>query len=71
MRLRLYILPEFEKTPVTEINSSDILNLCRKLEERRTIETAARVKTLIGQIIRYAIATNRAEHDPTTALKNG
>ncbi len=70
MRLRLYILPEFEKTPVTEINSSDILNLCRKLEERRTIETAARVRTLIGQIIRYAIATNRAEHDPTTALKN-
>ena len=70
MRLRLYILPEFEKTPITEINSADILALCRKLEERKTIETAARVKNLIGQIIRYAIATNRAENDPTTALKN-
>ena len=70
MRLRLYILPEFEKTPITEINSAGILTLCRKLEDRRTLETAARVKDLIGQIIRYAIATNRAENDPTAALKN-
>ena len=70
MRLRLYILPEFENTPVDEITSGSILNLCRMLEDRKTLETAARVKTLIGQIIRYAIATNRANNDPTVALKN-
>ena len=70
MRLRLYILPEFENTPINEITSGDILNLCRKLEDRKTLETAARVKALIGQIIRYAIATDRAENDPTVALKN-
>ena len=68
MRLRLYILPEFENTPINEITSGDILNLCRKLEERKTLETVARVKSLIGQIIRYAIATDRAENDPTVAL---
>ena len=70
MRLRNYILPEFENFALNEITSGMILKLCRKLEDRGTIETAARVKTLIGQIFRYAIATDRAENDPTVALQN-
>ena len=70
LRLRNYILPEFEKFPLNEITSGMILKLCRKLEDRGTIETAARVKTLIGQIFRYAIATDRTENDPTIALRN-
>ena len=70
MRLRNYILPAFENFPLNEITSGAILKLCRKIEDRGTIETAARVKTLIGQIFRYAIATDRAENDPTVALQN-
>ncbi len=70
LRLKNYILPEFEKMPLNEITSGMILTLCRKIEERGIIETASRVKTLIGQIFRYAIATDRAENDPTSALKN-
>ena len=70
LRLKKYILPEFENMPLNEITSGLILNLCRKIEDRGTIEMASRVKTLIGQIFRYAIATDRAENDPTSALKN-
>ena len=70
MRLRKYILPELEKFSLSEITSGMILKLCRKLEDRGTIETAARVKTLIGQIFRYAIATDKTENDPTVALRN-
>ena len=70
LRLKKYILPEFEKMPLNEITSGLILNLCRKIEDRGTIEMASWVKTLIGQIFRYAIATDRAENDPTSALKN-
>ena len=65
-----YILPEFGNFPLSEITSGMILELCRKLEDRGIIDTAARVKTLIGQIFRYAIATDRAENDPTIALQN-
>ena len=38
MRLRKYILPEFEKLSLNEITSGQILKLCRKLEDRGTIE---------------------------------
>ena len=70
LRLNKYILPELENIPLNEISSGIILNLCRKLEARGTLETASRVKTLIGQIFRYAIATDQAENDPTFALKH-
>ena len=53
---------------VSEITSGTILKLCRKIEARGTLETAARVKVLSGEIFRYAIATDRADNDPTTAL---
>jgi len=69
LRLNRYILPELKNMPVNEITSGTVLNLCRKIEARGTLETAARVKVLIGQIFRYAIATDRAENDPTAGLK--
>ena len=43
IRLNKYVLPEFKDTPVKEITSGAILKLCRKIEARGTIETAARV----------------------------
>ena len=69
LRMNKYILPEFGDIPMKEITSGAILKLCRKIEARGTVETAARVKTVIGQIFRFAIATDRAEYDPTIALK--
>jgi len=52
-----------------DLNSSVILQLCRKLEEKGTIETASRIKDIIGQVFNYAIATSRATINPTLALK--
>ena len=69
LRLNRYILPELGDFPLNEITSGMILKLCRKIEARGTIETAARVKGVIGQIFRFAIATDKAENDPTSALK--
>ena len=69
IRLDKYILPELKDMPLNEITSGTILKLCRKIEARGIIETAARVKVIIGQIFRYAIATDRAENDPTVGLK--
>ncbi len=48
LRMNKYILPEFGDIPMKEITSGAILKLCRKIEARGTVETAARVKTVIG-----------------------
>ena len=68
LRLNKYILPEIGAMPLAKINSRDILYLCRKIENLGYIETAQRVKVIIGQVFRYAIAAGYAENDPTYAL---
>ena len=42
--------------------------MCR-IEARGAVETAHRALQACGQIFRYAIATGRAEHDPTPDLR--
>ena len=69
VRADKFILPTFGKTPLNKITSGAILMLCRKIEAEGTIETAHRIRQLIGQIFRYAIATGRGETDPTVALR--
>lgn len=41
----------------------------RGVESRGRHETARRLRATIGQVFRYAVATGRAEADPTGALK--
>lgn len=68
LRLDRWILPEFEGMTVGEVSSKRILDLCRRIGTRGTYETASRVKQLIGQIFRYAVASGIADGDPTAAL---
>jgi integrase len=56
--------------PITEIKAVDVLVPLRKQEERGNYETARRLRSSIGQVFRYAIATARAEADPTFALRD-
>lgn len=69
LRLNNYILPELGKLQISAITSGDILRLCRSIEARGIIETASRVKVIIGQIFRYAIAAGIVNTDPTIALQ--
>ncbi len=55
--------------PIASITAPDILAVLRAIESRGTHETAHRVKARIGQVFRYAIATGRAQRDPTTDLR--
>ena len=68
LRLNRYILPALGDMGLEEITSGVVLRLCRDIETQGTLETAARVRSVIGQVFRYAIATDRAESDPTAAL---
>lgn len=60
--------PAIGERPVAEIKAAEVLAILKHLERRGTLETAKRVRATIGAVIRYAIATARAESDPTTAL---
>lgn len=62
--------PSIGALPIRDITSADILNATlRPIEARGTLETAKRLRSNIGEVFRYAIATGRAENDPTPALR--
>lgn len=55
--------------PITEITAKEILDCIRKVEAVGNLETARRMRGTIGQVFRYAIATARADTDPTAGLR--
>jgi integrase len=63
------LFPYLGKRPITEITAPELLTVLRKIENRGAVETAHRVKQRAGEVFRYAIATGRAERDPTPDLR--
>jgi len=68
-RLEADIFPWIGKRPVKEIQALDLLAALQRIEKRGAHETAHRVRSLCGQVFRYAIATGRAERDPSADLR--
>jgi integrase len=68
-RLELNIFPWLGQKPIADIKPRDVLECLRRVEERGAIETAHRVKQLVGRVFCYAVATGRAERDITQDLK--
>jgi integrase len=63
------VFPWLGHKPMTDILPKDILDCLRRVEDRRTIETAHRTLQICGQVFRYAVATGRAERDITPDLR--
>ena len=68
-RLERDIFPWLGGKPIATITAPDVLAVLRKIESRGAIETAHRAKGDISQVMRYAIATGRAERDPCPDLR--
>lgn len=68
-RLEREVFPYLGKRPISEITAPEILAVVRRVEARNHLETAHRALQHIGQVIRYAVATGRAESDPTQTLR--
>lgn len=68
-RLERDAFPWIGTRPIGEITPPELLAVLRRVESRGALETAHRVKTICGQVFRYAVATGRAERDPTADLK--
>ncbi len=69
IRLKKYLFPTLGNIPVDEITTSKIAELLTPLMRAEKWGTIQKLRILIGQVIRYAIATGRATNDPTPALK--
>lgn len=61
--------PKLGGRPIADISSAEVLEVLRQVEGRGHLETARRLRSTIGSVFRYAIATARAENDPTVALR--
>lgn len=65
-----FAYPKLGHRIVSEIKPIDVLTVLREQEERGCFETARRLRSTIGGVCRYAIATTRAETDPTAPLRD-
>lgn len=68
-RLERDIFPWIGKRPIGEIKAPELLTVLRRIEERGAVDTAHRASQNCGQVFRYAVATGRAERDPTGDLR--
>jgi integrase len=64
-----FAYPAFGDRPVAEITARDLLALLREIEGRGLYETTKRLRSTCGMVFRYAIATGRAERDPSMDLR--
>jgi integrase len=64
-----FAYPAIGERPVAEISAPELLAVLRKVESRGRYETARRLRSTCGMVFRYAIATGRAERDPSVDLR--
>ncbi|TCK30768.1 integrase [Ancylobacter aquaticus] len=65
-----FAYPVLGERDVATITAKELLEVLRAVEETGRHETARRMRAALGAVFRYAIATARAENDPTFALRD-
>jgi len=55
--------------PIDSITAGEVLRVLQPLEAEGKLETARRLRSVIGAVFRLAVVTARAPNDPTQALK--
>jgi integrase len=63
------VFPWIGGRPVAELAAPDFLRVARRIEERGAIESAHRIMQNCGQVMRYAVATGRADRNPVADLR--
>lgn len=67
-RLERDVFPLIGNHSIAEITAPEVLALLQGIVKRGSVETAHRVKSIISQVLRYGIATNRVNGDVTAGL---
>ncbi len=68
-RLERDVFPWIGGRPVADVTAPELLTVLRRIEGRGALETAHRALGNCGQVLRYAIATGRAERDASGDLR--
>lgn len=68
-RLEQDIFPWIGKKPITEVTAKEIKAILDRIRSRGVIETARRALTIMGQVYRYAIMTDKAEYDISAGFR--
>lgn len=63
------IFPWLGSRVIKDITAPELLAVLRRVESRGAHEKAQRCREYAGRVFRYAVATGRAERDPTSDLK--
>ncbi|QDY99451.1 integrase arm-type DNA-binding domain-containing protein [Nitratireductor mangrovi] len=57
------------RQPISDISAADVLAPLRRVEALGNYETARRLRAVVSQVFRYAIAISKATNDPTFGLR--
>jgi integrase len=68
-RMEKDLIPWLGKLPMKNIKVPMVVESLQRIEARGALETAHRVRTIFGQVCRYALATGRIEHDISSGLR--
>lgn len=68
-RLEKDVFPWIGDKQVSTIRAPELLAVLRRIEARGALDTAHRAHQNCGQVLRYAVATGRAERDPSGDLR--
>ena len=63
------VIPELGELPVSEIKTTDVLRLLRKMEARGVYDSVLRVKQIVSRIMKFAVREGLVERDPTYELQ--
>ena len=63
------VFPWIGGRPIADLSAPEFLSVGRRIESRGAVESAHRILQNCGQVMRYAIATGRAERNPVADLK--
>lgn len=63
------IEPKLGHVPVTQISAPLLLSVLIEVQESGRRETARRLRSFVGRVLNYAIATGRAENNPAPFLR--
>jgi integrase len=68
-RLNTYLFPALGNIAVSKLEPQDLLAVARSAEQKGFSDIPHRLVQLVGQILRYAIATGRAKHNIAADLR--
>lgn len=69
LRLENDVFPWLGNRPIADITAKEFLATVNRIVDRGAVESAHRVLQNCGQVLRYAIATGRAERNPAADLR--